>query len=173
MRSGKVGGNIEASEYRRDWSLALLPCDLASKWQICSSLGYGWRANDTLRGLTWLLTHSEQQELTRTQFYHYALKRPLISKPRTLEKSSHAEFNEERKTGPVLCQALAVLQMGWTDFVDMTVLTNKDNLLYVSIRQKIFQRATLNVFIEKWNGCVSIRTQQFYQVAFVHMLTHK
>lgn len=57
---------------------ACLPCDLASKWQTWPSLGYGWRANDILRRLTWLLAHSEQQELTGTQFCHYALRRPLI-----------------------------------------------------------------------------------------------
>lgn len=63
---------------------ACLPCDLASKWQTCLSLGYGWRANDMLRGLTWLLAHSQQQELTGTQFCHYTLRRPLIREVGTL-----------------------------------------------------------------------------------------
>lgn len=73
----------------------LLPCDLASKWQSCPSLGYGRRANDTLRGLTWLLAHCEQQELTGTQFCHYAPRRPLIREAETLGEARAQRGNTQ------------------------------------------------------------------------------
>jgi len=92
VRRGRVGGNTGVSEHRCDWSLAFLPCDLGLKWQTCPSLGYGWRrANDMLRGLTWLLAHSELQELTRTRFCHYTPSRPLIREAETRGEASRRD----------------------------------------------------------------------------------
>lgn len=49
------------------------------------------------RGLAWLLAHSEAQEVTGTQFCHYAPRRPLIREAGTPGQASRTGSGVETK----------------------------------------------------------------------------